>query len=374
MANEVFDQLDTSQVANGFNDFLESQGLGDMNPSSASRFRDGVAVSPMDEILALNGFDLDSLFKKKLPELPPLNSLGNGISEAADNTEAVNEQIRNTKAAIQSLGLSDEELVTLGNLLESGGSTSVGALPAQIIELIRNNRGAANIEDLLFQLGELQRLIGTQQLPEGKDIAQVMLTLMAALKTNDSRFLLSFIEKNPHALKDALRDSVTGILSPLEGTTSLLRGSTAFDSDPIIGTMADETLIAYRSGGSSLAGIGGSDIYVIALRSTPFAPKTIIKDFNVQNGSKIAIDTTDYEGVVRPTFRLASNRKMLNRFTTSKTGFIYNNSTSELMFNANGKKDGFGENGGVVAFFENSAEFDKNSLFVFNGQFLFGVS
>ena len=55
MADEILNRLDTSRIGKDFSDFMESQGLGDMNPSSAARFRDGVEVSPMDDILAMNG-------------------------------------------------------------------------------------------------------------------------------------------------------------------------------------------------------------------------------------------------------------------------------------------------------------------------------
>ena len=67
MADEVLSQLDTSKIGDDFYSFMESQGLGDMNPSSAARFRDGVEASPMDDILGMNGYDLDSLFSKSLP-------------------------------------------------------------------------------------------------------------------------------------------------------------------------------------------------------------------------------------------------------------------------------------------------------------------
>lgn len=41
-----------------------------MNPSFAARYRHGVETSPTDEILRINGYDMDTLFKKIIPESP----------------------------------------------------------------------------------------------------------------------------------------------------------------------------------------------------------------------------------------------------------------------------------------------------------------
>ncbi|WP_143592969.1 hypothetical protein [Synechococcus sp. 8F6] len=65
MAVSILNQLNTTQLAEDFNDFLTGLGLGDMEPSTADRHRQDVEVSPMDDILALNGFDLNELFKKR---------------------------------------------------------------------------------------------------------------------------------------------------------------------------------------------------------------------------------------------------------------------------------------------------------------------
>jgi hypothetical protein len=366
MADEILGKLDTNEIAKGFNDFLESQGLGDMNPSSAARFRNGVQVSPMDEILSMNGFDIDSLFEKKIPEAPPLASLGSNSGETDSSTRS-DESIQNAKAAVESLGLSADELATLGSLLNQGGSSSAGTLPAPMRELLFNNPGVSNAEDLILQLGELYGLLEGIQFPDGKDISDVMLMLMLKLETNDSKSLLRYLNQSPLAAKDALRDPITGITSPLGGTSSLLKANSVFDSDPIIGTTLNETLVSNRIGGSRVTGGGGADLFVIALRSNPFASETIITDFDQDIGSKIVLDTIDYEETFKPTYRVAKNQRKLTKLTRSNTVLIFDMKRNELLINANKKEKGYGSNGGVIARFENGAEPNAKDILLFDG-------
>jgi hypothetical protein len=372
MADEVLGQLNTSEVANGFNDFLESQGLGDMNPSSAVRFKDGVIVSPMDEILELNGFDIDSLFRKKLPEPPPLASLGSDNAETVTSTRS-DEGIQNVKSAVRSLGLSSDELATLGNLLSSGGNLSVGTLPAPMLELLYSNPGVKNAEDLLLQLGELYGLLKVLQSPSGKNLTEIMLLMMAELETDDSRVLLSYLRRNPHVGEDALRDPIIGTRVPLAWTTSLLKSQSAFDFDPIIGTISSETLASNRAGSSSLTGGGGADLFVIALRSDPFASATVITDFSEISGSKLVLDTIDYEGHFKPTFKAANSQKKLAKLIRSNTTLIFSSKTGELLLNANRRAKGFGENGGTIASLENRAALNGEDILVFDGSSLFRI-
>lgn len=369
MADEILSQLDTSKIGKDFSDFMESQGLGDMNPSSAARFRDGVEVSPMDDILAMNGYDLDSLFRKRLPEPPPLASLGSDGTETVINTRS-DERVQSAKAAVKSLGLSGEELATLSNLLSKGVNPSVGSLPAPMIQLLVNNPGISNTEDLLLQLGELYQLLDGLQPSDGRDINEIMLFFMRELKTDDSRVMLSYLRQHPLAARDALRDPVTGIKSPLGSTTTLLRAESSFDFDPIIGTIVDETLIANRAGGSRLIGGGGRDLFVIALRSNPFASTVAITDFSQESGSKVVLDTVDYEDTFRPFYRIAKNKNRLAKLSQSKTSLIFNRTSGELLLNANKKKKGYGSNGGAVATIENGAKLSKNELLLFNGDSL----
>jgi hypothetical protein len=372
MADEILGQLDTSGLAKEFNDFLASQGLGEMNPSTAARYRDGVEVSPMDNILLANGFDIDSVFAKRLPEPPPLASLGNDDGQTASSTRS-DESIQNAKAAVKSLGLSSDELATLGNLLSQGGGLGVGTLPAPMLKLLYNNPGVNNAEDLLLQLGELYGFLNGLQPPDGRDLTEVMLFMMAELQTDDSSFLLRYLRQNPHLAKDALRDPLTGITGPLGWSTSLLKPKTVFDIDPIIGSMSNETLLANRAGGSRLTGGGGSDLYVIALRSNPFASATALTDFSQNSGSKLVLDTTDYEWGLNKTYKVASTKNRLAKLLRSDTALILNRKTDDLLLNANRTRRGLGLNGGIVASLENGATLDAADILLFDGNSLFGL-
>ena len=132
----------------------------------------------------------------------------------------------------------------------------------------------------------------------------------------------------------------------------------------------DDTLIANRAGGSRLRAGGGRDLFVIALRSNPFASTVAITDFSQESGSKVVLDTVYYEDTFRPFYRIAKNKNSLAKLSQSKTSLIFNRTSGELLLNANKKKKGYGSNGGAVATIENGAKLSKNELLLFNGDSL----
>jgi len=48
MADDILSELNTGVLANDFYSFLASQGPGSLPSGPASRFREGVVLSPMD--------------------------------------------------------------------------------------------------------------------------------------------------------------------------------------------------------------------------------------------------------------------------------------------------------------------------------------
>ena len=391
MANDVFGQLDTTEISSKFNDFLGGQGLGDMNPSSASRFREGVEVSPMDDILKLNGYDLDSLFARKLPEPPVLATLDSldkeieGANSSSqdkagknnskdDKDQPINTQeVVNTKSAISSLGLSDEELRTLNSLLTSGGSTSVGKLPGPLIQLLQNP-GVGNMETLVLQLGALYSLVGNQPLPANKDLAQLMLEWLDKLGVTSTIELLFHLEANPAKVKEALRDPLTGISIPLASTSILLQVKNAFSNDPIIGGSLNETLLGSRAGGIRLVGGGGMDIFVIPLSIDPLPASTPIADFDPLTGSKIVLDTTNLSREIGAAFKIAKTSKKLSKFVRTKTMLIFDQKTHGLLYNQNKRGEGLGENGGIIATFENGSIISSKDILVFQNNNISNLS
>ena len=356
---DIVTQLDTSDVAQGFNDFLASQGLGNMNKSTARRYREGVEASPMDDILAVNGYNFDEVFKKIPPEPSPLASLSNSYA-GSDATN--NENAQDISTAISSLGLNEKELQTLQSLIESGGSTTVGELPASMIQLL-NKPGVNNAIELIQQTGEVSKLVNDQILPTSKDIPELMLEWMTKLGTDSSKVLVDYLKSNPTRIKEALRDPLTGITKPMMGTEILLQVSNAFSDDPIVGTPKSESLLASRAGGSRLTGGGGKDLFIISLSTNPFPIGTIIYDFKSDTGSKVVLDTSSYPLRISSRFMAAKDSRTLSRLSKTKTVLIFSEQDDKLLLNGNGKAKGLGVgNGGVIASFSTDLNLQPSDI------------
>lgn len=191
MAIDILSQLNTRDIATGFSSFLEAQGLGSMNPSSAKRLRQGVEISPMDDILSLNGVDLDSLFRKVLPEPPPLEAVQSAAS-ATDSTLTAAQ----VGQLIGELGLSSKEQKTLQSLLESGSMIGSGELPAPILQLL-GKPGTSTATELITQLSTVGSLISGLDRSSNFTLADVLTSLMSVLKTNDSRYAIERLRRAP---------------------------------------------------------------------------------------------------------------------------------------------------------------------------------
>lgn len=362
MANkDILTLLDTKGVADRFSDFLASQGLGDMNPSTAGRYRQGVEVSPMDNILLLNGLDLEALFERKIPETPPLQILSGFESDQTAETNSFNTGI----SAIKSIGLSEGAQKALSGLIGGGEFTSVDEIPQSLRELLIGNPGITNAAELIQQLGELSLLIGDTPLPDGKNLLQIMGDLMRKLKTNNTNELISILKSSSSLVNDALRDDIIGIDKPLGITLSMIRFNSVFDNDPLTGTPIAETLVANRSGASRLIGGGGADFFVIPLTMNPLAPKTTIEDFDSTLGSKIVLDLSDYKRELGSTIKFSKNSRTSKKLMRSKSRLFYQADKQELIINANGKKRGLGANGGVVATLMNTQSLSATDVLLF---------
>jgi hypothetical protein len=191
MALDILSQLNTRDVATGFNSFLESLGLGSMNPSASSRMRQGVEVSPMDDILSLNGFDLDSLFRKIIPEPPPFESALTAATEAIPTLTTAQ-----AGELIGSLGLTLKQQKTLQSLLESGSMIGSGELPGSMLQLL-GKPGTTTVADLITQLSSVSSLISGLDHSKSLTIADILTSLMSLLGTNDSRYAIDRLRRSP---------------------------------------------------------------------------------------------------------------------------------------------------------------------------------
>jgi hypothetical protein len=371
MPNDAISQLDTKSVASDFNDFLASQGLGNMNPNTARRYRAGIETSPMDDILALNGFNIDEVFKKVPPEPEPLASLSNTPSDLENPNYS---EASTAKAAIESLDLSEKAIQTLESLLDSGGSTAVGELPAPMMQLL-SNPGINSAAELVRQIGIIYSIIKNQPLPANKDVTHLMLEWMNQLGTDSSTVLTNYLTRNPVVIKELLRDPLIGISIPLTGTSNLLKVNNPFKDDPIVGNSQDETLLASKAGGSSITGGGGKDFFVISLSSSPFPNSTLITDFNSASGSKIVLDSTDYPLKLSNPFGNASSPKTLSKVSKTNTTLIFSDRDHRLLLNGNQKKKGLGNtSGGIIAEFSNSYDLKASDILIFKDNDLFDLN
>ena len=114
-----------------------------------------------------------------------------------------------------------------------------------------------------------------------------------------------------------------------------------------------------------MIGGGGSDLFVIPLSSNPFAQKVIIEVFESATESKIVLDVSDYSQSFGVSFKLAKNSKQVSRLARTKTSFIFNSDTHELLLNGNGSKRGLGLPGWSILFLENDSALDSTDLLVF---------
>ena len=343
MANDIVSELNTKDTAERFNVFLANQGLGDMDPSSAARYRQGVEVSPMDELLALNGLSLDELFKKLLPEPPPL---------------AVLEQ----SSVLESFDLSEQSLQILASLIEVPGSVTTESIQALVGALLQTLSSITNPDDLLRALVSLYSSAGDTPLFNGDDFTSAMIDLMKAVNTSASSSLLQALRVSPWILNQESTDLITGLSAPLGFTSALLKFDDVFNTDPITGTPQSETLVASRLGGTRLIGGGGRDLFVIPMNTTPLAETVTIADFDIFSGSKIVLDVRGYSKKLDVTIKSAKNSRIANRLAMKKSLFIFNAQTHELLLNENGKRRGFGQNGGSILSLENGSQLTSNEL------------
>ena len=148
-------------------------------------------------------------------------------------------------------------------------------------------------------------------------------------------------------------------------------------SDVITGSDEGEA-IAGGQGKDRMTGGGGPDLFVFETPDEFGQTKAdIIMDFNgsegdrlttpswaffeADEGDKIVIESDAFYGVRKVRFKSVSGKREITRMGRSKKNFIYNEKNGMLYFNANGKRDDWG-NGGEFVKLIGSPEFVKNDL------------
>lgn len=75
---------------------------------------------------------------------------------------------------------------------------------------------------------------------------------------------------------------------------------------------------------------------------------TII-DFNASQGDVIALSKAGFEGIDKIRFKATKKTKKAERLESKKTNIIYDQSKGLIYYDSNGKGDGLGKDGGIIA-------------------------
>ena len=84
--------------------------------------------------------------------------------------------------------------------------------------------------------------------------------------------------------------------------------------------------------------------------------------FNTSSGDMLAISRRVFKGIGSMDFEIAANRKQLRAMAKSDADIIYQESSGQLFFNANGEEKGFGKSGGMFAILEGSPLISSSNL------------
>lgn len=111
--------------------------------------------------------------------------------------------------------------------------------------------------------------------------------------------------------------------------------------DTLIGNRYNDTLIG-GAGRDTLTGGGGADLFV--LEGGPDR----ITDFNPDQGDMLVISQQTFPAAA-PLVTRTHDSRLLPSVSRVRAPFIYDISTGNLYFNANGRRPGFGSGGGLIA-------------------------
>lgn len=84
--------------------------------------------------------------------------------------------------------------------------------------------------------------------------------------------------------------------------------------------------------------------------------------FNPSSGDMLEISSKAFKGIGSIDFEIAANRKQRRALAKSDADIIYQQSSGELFFNANGEDKGFGKSGGMFAILEGSPLISSSNL------------
>jgi len=136
------------------------------------------------------------------------------------------------------------------------------------------------------------------------------------------------------------------------------------ERDVITGSDKGEAL-AGGKGKDQMTGGGGPDAFIF---ETPgdFGKKNadVITDFNPDEGDKVAIASEAFDGLTKIKFVAVTGKKEAKRMGSTNKSFIYDDKKGMLYYDANGRKNGLGADGGEFAQLLGAPNIGKSNLVI----------
>ena len=118
--------------------------------------------------------------------------------------------------------------------------------------------------------------------------------------------------------------------------------------DKLTGTRRRDLIRGHRKRDELSSGKGKkADVFLLSAEKLGKRHADLIVDF--ESGDLIALDLETFKKGDKTKIKMVKNSKQLNRFASKKHELIYNKKDGELYFNENGKEEGFGDDGGLLA-------------------------
>ena len=120
--------------------------------------------------------------------------------------------------------------------------------------------------------------------------------------------------------------------------------------DKLTGTKHSDLIAGGRKKDKLTSGKGKkADVFLLSTDQLGSKHADLITDFNHNQGDLIALDLGTFTQGSKTRFVVVKNTKQLDKIASSRNELIYDKSKAELFFNENGKQEGFGDDGGLLA-------------------------
>ncbi len=131
--------------------------------------------------------------------------------------------------------------------------------------------------------------------------------------------------------------------------------------DKLTGTKHSDLIVGDRKKDKLTSGKGKkADVFLLSTDQLGRKHADVITDF--QPIDMIALDLGTFTQGSKTRFAVVKNTKQLDKIASSRNELIYDKSKAELFFNENGKQEGFGDDGGLLATFKGAPKLSKKQF------------